>query len=94
MEKNSCRKTKKMAIKWAHRIFTPWAEHMAYRMGVLKEDNRVGRYMMNIGLYFSRRIGKFIKHPGQQKHNQRSKLSYGYKMCAIFSILYLIAGVK
>ena len=87
-------KQKEMAIKWAHRIFTPWAQHMAYRMGVLKEDNRVGRYMMNIGLYFSRRIGKFIEHPGQQKHNQNTKLSFGYKMWAIFSILYLIAGVK
>jgi hypothetical protein len=81
---------KEMAIKWARRIATPWAQHMAYKMGVLKEDNRAGRWIMNIGITVSRLIGKFIKHSNKPTKN----LTLGYAMWGIFSILYLVAGLK
>jgi hypothetical protein len=81
---------KEMAIRWAIRIATPWAQHMAYKMGVLTEDNRAGRYIMNIGITVSRVIGKFVKHTDQPTKN----VAIGYVMWAMFGLLYLIAGVK
>lgn len=83
-------KQKEMAIRWARRIATPWAQHMAYKMGVLKEDSRAGRWIMNIGITVSRLIGKFVKHSDKPSKN----LTLGYAMWGIFSILYLVAGVK
>jgi hypothetical protein len=81
---------KAMAVRWAKRIATPWAQHMAYKMGVLKEDNRAGRYIMNIGIAVSRIIGKFVKHTNQPTKN----VAIGYAMWAMFGLLYMIAGVK
>ena len=81
---------KAMAVRWARRIATPWAEHMAYKMGVLKEDNRAGRYIMTIGIAVSRIIGKFVKHTNQPTKN----VAIGYAMWAMFGLLYMIAGVK
>ena len=81
---------KDMAVRWAKRIATPWAQHMAYKMGVLKEDNRAGRYIMTIGIAVSRIIGKFVKHTNQPTKN----VAVGYAMWAMFGLLYMIAGVK
>jgi len=81
---------KAMATRWAVRIATPWAQHMAYRMGVVEKDSRAGRWIMNIGLTVSKLIGKCIKHSDQPTKN----MTLGYAMWGIFSILYLIAGVK
>jgi hypothetical protein len=88
IERNA--RQKEMAVRWARRIATPWAQHMAYKMGVLKEDNRAGRYIMNIGIAVSRIIGKFIKHTNQPTKN----VAIGYAMWAMFGLLYMIAGVK
>jgi hypothetical protein len=83
-------KQREMATRWARRIATPWAQHMAYKMGVLKEDNRAGRYIMTIGIAVSRLIGKFVKHTNQPTKN----VAIGYAMWAMFGLLYMIAGVK
>jgi len=83
-------KQREMATRWARRIATPWAQHMAYKMGVLKEDNRAGRYIMNIGVAVSRLIGRFVKHTNQPTKN----VAIGYAMWAMFGLLYVIAGVK
>jgi hypothetical protein len=88
IERNASQKD--MAVRWAKRIATPWAQHMAYKMGVLKEDNRAGRYIMNIGIAVSRVIGKFVKHTNQPTKN----VAIGYAMWAMFGLLYMIAGVK
>ena len=37
---------KRATIKWAHKVATPWSEHMAYLMGHRDEDNNVGRIIM------------------------------------------------
>ena len=73
-------KQKEMAVRWAKRIATPWAQHMAYKMGVLKKDNRAGRYIMTIGIAVSRIIGKFVKHTNQPTKN----VAIGYAMWAMF----------
>ena len=42
-------KQREAATKWAYKIATPWSEHMAYLMGAIKNDNVMGRIIMNIG---------------------------------------------
>lgn len=78
-----------MAINWARRIATPWAEHMAYIMGVGEKDNRAGRLIMKTGMWVSRMIGKYTKTTEPSK-----SVALGYVMWATFGIFWLLAGVK
>lgn len=78
-----------MVIRWTRRIATPWAEHMAYKMGVLKEDNRAGRWIMKLGLGISRIIGKSTNTLKPTKSPATA-----YALWAVFSLFWLIAGVK
>jgi hypothetical protein len=83
------RKQREMAIRWAHRIATPWAQHMAYKMGAAPEDSRAGRWIMNTGLAISRAIGKVTgtKEPSKS-------VTLGYAMWTVFAVFWLLAGVK
>jgi hypothetical protein len=78
-----------LAISWARRIATPWAQHMAYKMGVEKEDSRAGRAIMKTGLIISRLIGKFSKADKPTK-----SVATGYAMWAVFGLFYILAGLK
>lgn len=82
-------KQQAMAIAWAKRIATPWAQHMAYKMGVLPEDNRAGRVIMKTGLFISRMIGKLTKATEPTKST-----AIGYLMWATFGLFWLMAGLK
>ena len=82
-------KQKALAISWAKRIATPWAQHMAYRMGTLPEDSKAGRIIMKFGLWLSRLIGKTTNTTTNTK-----SVKLGYSMWAIFGILYIMAGLK
>ena len=48
-KKERNQKQKEATTKWAHKIATPWAEHMAYLMGTIEKDNPVGKILMKIG---------------------------------------------
>jgi hypothetical protein len=80
---------RELAISWARRIATPWAQHMAYKMGVEKEDSRAGRAIMKTGLTISRLIGKFSKADKPTK-----SVITGYAMWAAFGLFYVLAGLK
>lgn len=45
------------AINWAQDIATPWAEHMAYKMGVLHKDNLTGRCIALAGIPICKAVG-------------------------------------
>lgn len=47
---------KRTSTEWAQKIGTPWAEHMAFLMGAVPNDNLKGRVIMTIG----RPICKFV----------------------------------
>lgn len=79
----------KMVLKWTIRIATPWANHMAYKMGVLEKDNRAGRLLMKTGLFTSRLIGKLFKTKEPSKN-----IFVGYFMWLIFGAFWILAGVK
>lgn len=78
-----------MAIAWARRIATPWAQHMAYVMGVESEDNRAGRLIMKTGRWVSRLIGRFSRTTQPSKSP-----ALGYVMWLTFGVFWLLAGVK
>ena len=80
---------RELAINWARRIATPWAEHMAYKMGVGTTDNRAGRMIMNTGMWISRLIGKYTKTTEPSK-----SIALGYVMWATFGVFWLLAGIK
>jgi hypothetical protein len=54
-------KQRNFFINLTKRIATPWAYHMAYKMGVVKDDNRAGRLIMKSGLAISKLVGKFTR---------------------------------
>ena len=78
-----------LAIKWASRIATPWAEHMAFKMGISEHDNRAGKLIMRTGLWVSRQIGKYTKTTEPTKN-----VVLGYVMWLTFGVFWLLAGVK
>ena len=53
---------KEATIKWSQKVAKPWSEHMAYLMGVLPNDNNVGRLIMKMGKPLSRLAGKLPKN--------------------------------
>jgi hypothetical protein len=48
----------KLTIACARLIATPWANHMAYVMGVREKDSVVGKALMKVGLFVSRFAGR------------------------------------
>ena len=77
---------KEMVTKWTHKIATPWAEHMAYRMGVIEKDNRLGKFIMAIGFPISRIANLLI-------NNKKPGVVIGYSMWGLFSVLYSISKI-
>jgi hypothetical protein len=82
-------KQREIAINWSKRIATPWAYHMAYQMGVEKDDNRAGRLIMKTGLAISRFIGRVTKTKEPTK-----SVAIGYLMWFTFGVFWIMAGIK
>ena len=78
------KKQQEMVTKWTHRIATPWAEHMAYKMGAIEKDNKVGKFIMAVGFPICKVANLLI-------NNRKPNLLIGYSMWALFSILYSIS---
>jgi hypothetical protein len=77
----------KLATKWAHRIATPWAEHMAYLMGKRDKDNFAGKIIMNIGKPISKLVNLL------PKKNKEAGIATGYGMWILFAFLYAVSKV-
>lgn len=77
----------KLATKWAHRIATPWAEHMAYIMGKREKDNFAGKIIMNIGKPISKIVNLL------PRKDKQAGIVTGYGMWALFAFLYTISKV-
>ena len=45
------------STSWAQDIATPWAEHMAYKMGVVEKDNVTGRMITLVGIPICKAVG-------------------------------------
>jgi hypothetical protein len=75
---------KAATIKWANKVAKPWSEHMAYLMGVMPNDNNVGRIIMKLGRPLSRLAGKLPK-------DYKFGLIGSYTLWLICPSLYYIA---
>jgi len=45
------------STSWAQDIATPWAEHMAYKMGAVEKDNVTGRMITLVGIPICKAVG-------------------------------------
>ncbi|MDP2838105.1 MAG: hypothetical protein Q8O53_02410 [Candidatus Moranbacteria bacterium] len=52
----------------------PWAEHMAYKQGVIQKNNYFGAFVMAIGMIFCRSIGRAIQFKLLYRIAQKSYL--------------------
>ena len=77
----------KWSTSWARKIATPWAEHMAYEMGLLKEDNKLGKLLMKIGKPLSKGFAN------KYKKNNKPGLMTAYFSIIVFSILYILVNI-
>jgi len=82
-------KQKAAITDMALKIGTPWSEHMAYLMGTLKQDNIMGRILMNIGRPICRLIS-YLPHVGTAK--RRHSLPVVWTMWTLFYFSYFTAS--
>jgi hypothetical protein len=67
MDGNAGEFIKSWATTWAQDIATPWAEHMAYKMGALEKDNLTGRIIASIGVPICKLVGAWQRVFGPNK---------------------------
>lgn len=79
--------TKSLAIKWAYDIATPWAEEMAYQMGVVEKSNPIGKSLMAFGKWISRKIG-------ERKSPLKRNVLTGATLLGVFAILKLYVSIR
>jgi len=73
-----------MVTRWTQRIATPWAEHMAYKMGAIEKDNKLGKFIMAVGFPVCKVANLLI-------NNKKPGILVGYGMWVLFSVLYSIS---
>jgi hypothetical protein len=82
-------KQRNFFINLTKRIATPWAYHMAYKMGYVMKDNRAGRLIMKSGLAISKLVGKFT-----QKDKEMNPV-VAYTMLLFLGVYFrTLSGVK
>ena len=45
-----------------------WAKYMAYKVGIIKEENKIGRLVNEIGLPFCKKLGEWLIENNYQNH--------------------------
>ena len=79
------------SIDWAEKIATPWAEHMAYRMGKRDVGNKTGLAIMCLGVPISAVIGLWQQAFG--KSNNPAGRIKGSLLIVAFTLLRGIVAV-
>ncbi len=72
---------KELTRKMATKMGIPWAEHMAFKMGALREDNLHGKVLMSIGVPICRFLDKM---PRVRERDRRHRLPVLLAMWAAF----------
>jgi hypothetical protein len=91
-EPNKEKRTEKQAaatLKIATLLGKPWAEHMAFLMGAAKEDNTMGRLIMDIG----KPICRIVDNMPRVSKTHRHSLPVLYSMWVISYSVYFAALV-
>lgn len=87
-KENHDRIAKDLTIKYLNKLARPWAEEMAYMMGVRKESNLAGKIIMAVGLPICWVVGKMGFKPVE-----KSSMLRGYAVWGICTILLATALV-
>jgi hypothetical protein len=77
------------STSWAQDIATPWAEHMAYKMGAVEKDTVTGRMITLVGIPICKLVGVWRRIFGESK--QPAGFGKGILLIPVFVLLYLIA---
>jgi len=77
------------STSWAQDIATPWAEHMAYKMGAVEKDNVTGRMITLVGIPICKLVGVWRHIFGESK--QPAGFGKGILLIPVFVLLYSIA---
>jgi hypothetical protein len=77
------------AISWAQDIATPWAEHMAYKMGTLNNDNLTGRWISHAGIPICKAVGVWQRVFGSSK--KPAGFGKGLMLIPVFIMFKLVA---
>lgn len=78
------------SIAWAKDIATPWAEHMAYKMGKVNKDNLTGRMITVAGVPICKAVGVWQRIIGPSK--KPAGFGKGLMLIPIFVLFKLIAS--
>jgi len=76
-----------LMIGLTHKVGSPWSEHMAYKMGAIKNDNEHGRILMKIGRFFCKAVNFIPKMPTKYKN---SKYTIPYSLLSSYTIWFLL----
>lgn len=89
MDGNAGEFIKSWATVWAQDIATPWAEHMAYKMGALEKDNLTGRIIASIGVPICKLVGIWQRIIGPS--SKPAGVNKGLMLIPVFVLFKLIA---
>jgi hypothetical protein len=82
---------KKWSTAWAQEIATPWAEHMAFKMQKLAQDNTTGKIITWAGIPICKAVGVWQRVIGPGK--QPAGFGKGLMLIPVFVMLYSIAKI-
>jgi hypothetical protein len=83
------RSAQRWSTRWAQDIATPWAEHMAYKMGVLEKDNITGRMITIVGVPICKLVGVWQRVFGPSK--SPAGFGKGAMLIPVFVLFKLVA---
>jgi hypothetical protein len=80
---------KSWATMWAQDIATPWAEHMAYKMGALDKDNLTGGIIASVGVPICKLVGVWQRVFGPSK--KPAGVGRGLMLIPVFILFKIVA---
>jgi hypothetical protein len=80
---------KSWATVWAQDIATPWAKHMAYKMGALDKDNLTGRIIASMGVPICKLVGVWQRVFGPSK--KPAGIGKGLMLVPVFILFKIVA---
>jgi len=89
MDGNAGEFIKSWATMWAQDIATPWAEHMAYKMGALDKDNLTGRIIASVGVPICKLVGVGQRVFGPSK--KPAGIGKGLMLIPVFLLFKIVA---
>jgi hypothetical protein len=79
------------ATSWAKDIATPWAEHMAYKMGTVTKDNITGRMIALAGIPVCKAVGVWQRVFGVS--NKPAGFVKGAMLIPVFVVFKLLSEI-